>query len=443
MKGTKTEKTATDSSVSIDNIFRLDGRVPLEKAIPFGLQHILAMFLANISPILIVTGAAGLTFEQTARLVQTAMFIAGIATLVQLYPIWKIGAKLPIVMGVSFTFVAILSTVGATYGYATALGAILVGGIIEGFLGIFAKHWYKLIAPVVSSSVVVAIGFSLLGVGARSFGGGYVEDFGNPEHLFLGTFTLLSCLIFHAKAKGFWKQLSIFVGLMLGYIVAMFMGMVDLSGLWADGFFSFPQFMSYGLEFHSGAIISVTILFLVSATETIGDTTAMVSSGLNRDITEEEISGSIACDGFSSAISSLFGCLPVTSFSQNVGLIAMTKVVNRFTIMTGAVAMVLAGMFPPLGNFFASLPDAVLGGCTIMMFGNIVTSGMEMLAKAGFTQRNVTIAAMALSVGLGFTQLPELFHSFPQLVQDVFSTNCVAVVFVVALVLNLVMPKEK
>ena len=170
----------------------------------------------------------------------------------------------------------------------------------------------------------------------------------------------------------------------------------------------------------------------------------MVSTGLNRDITDKEISGSLACDGFASSISSLFGCPPVTSFSQNVGLVAMTKVVNRFTIMTGAMCMILAGLLPPVGNFFASLPESVLGGCTIMMFETILTSGMQMLAKAGFTQRNITIAALSLAIGIGFTSASEidLWHIFPEMVQSVFSANVVAVVFVASIILNIVLPKN-
>ena len=181
--------------------------------------------------------------------------------------------------------------------------------------------------------------------------------------------------------------------------------------------------MPYKPEFHLGAIVSVAIIFLVSAAETIGDTTAMVSGGLKRDITTKEITGSLACDGYASAFSALSGCPPVTSFSQNVGLIAMTKVVNRFTIMIGAVCMILAGLLPPVGNFFASLPDSVLGGCTIMMFGTILTSGIEMLSKAGFTQRNITIAALSISIGIGFTAASEteIWHIFPEILQSVFS----------------------
>lgn len=431
-------------TASVNNIYQLDGYVPVAKAVPFGLQHILAMFVSNLAPISIIAAAGGLSQNEIAILLQNAMFVAGIATLIQLYPLWKVGSKLPIVMGVSFTFVTVLSTVAVNYGYPAVIGAVLIGGIFEGTLGLLAKYWRRIIAPIVAASVVTAIGFSLFTVGARSFGGGYVEDFGSAENLLLGTITLAVCLLWNCLAKGYLKQLSVLAGLVVGYIVAIFMGKVDLSVIFADGLISLPKLLPYKPEFHLGAILSVCIIYLVSAAETIGDTTAMVSSGLNRDITDREISGSLACDGYSSTFSSLFGCPPVTSFSQNVGLIAMTKVVNRFTIMTGAVCMIIAGLLPPVGNFFASLPESVLGGCTIMMFGTILTSGMQMVAKCGFNQRNITIAALSLSVGIGFTTASEigLWHIFPEVVQSVFAANVVAVVFVTSIVLNLVLPKN-
>lgn len=364
------------AAASTQNIYQLDGKVPLLKEIPFGLQHILAMFVANLTPITLIGAASGLDHAQIAVLLQNAMFVAGIATLIQLYPIWKIGSRLPVVMGVSFTFVTILSYVGTTYGYPTVMGAVLIGGLIEGTLGLLAKYWRKIITPVVAASVVTAIGYSLFTVGTRSFGGGYTENFGSPQNLLLGTITLVACLLFNIFAKGYWKQLSVLAGLIIGYLVALAMGMVDLSGIFSGGYLSLPRLLPYFPEFNIGAIASVTIIFMVSAAETIGDTTAVVSGGLGREIQTSEISGSLACDGYASAISSLFGCPPVTSFSQNVGLVNMTGVVNRFTLMTGAVCMMLAGLLPPVGNFFASLPESVLGGCTLMMFGTIMVSGI-------------------------------------------------------------------
>lgn len=427
------------TKASIDNIYTLNGKVPLGHAVPFGLQHILAMFVANIAPIIIVANACKLSNGQIAMLIQSAMLIAGIGTLIQLFPIWRVGSGLPIVMGISFTFVSILCFIGTTYGYETIVGAVLVGGILEGTLGLFAKYWLKWISPIVAASVVTAIGFSLLSVGSASFGGGSgSENFGSVQNWIIGTVTLLSCILFNLFAKT-----------VVGFVRTC--GWIYSDGLYASGGFSalantsiiaFPHIMPFKMEFNLNAIVSVTLIFLVSATETIGDTSALASSGLNRDVTVKETTGSIACDGFVSALSACFGCLPITSFSQNVGLVAMTKVVNRFAIATGAVIMILAGIFPIFGAVLATLPDSVLGGCTIMMFGTIVVSGIQMIGKCGFTQRNITIAALSLSVGIGFTQVPEIFAIFPQIVQNVFAQNCVAVVFLVAVILNLVLPKN-
>lgn len=435
-----------NANCSISNIYKLDGRVPIGKDIPFGLQHILAMFVSNLAPITMIAGAAKVpvTGAELGMLLQNAMFAAGIATMIQLYPLWKIGSRLPVVMGVSFTFVTVLSTISANYGYPAVIGAVLIGGLFEGTLGLFAKYWRKIISPIVAASVVTAIGFSLFTVGARSFGGGYATDFGSVSNLLLGLITLATCLLWNMFAKGYLKRLSVLAGLIVGYIVAIFMGKVDLSMIMSGGIVALPHLLPIKPEFHAGAIMSACIIFLVSAAETIGDTSALVAGGLGREITGEEISGSLACDGYGSFISGLFGCPPVTSFSQNVGLVAMTKVVNRFTIMTGAVAMILAGLFPPIGNFFASLPQSVLGGCTIMMFGTILTSGMQMIANCGFTQRNITIVAMALSIGIGFTTTSEsgIWAEFSPVVQSVFSANVVAVVFVVAIIMNLILPKN-
>lgn len=401
-----------------DPIYDLDGKISVSKAIPFGLQYILAMFVANIAPILIVAGVVKMPVEQSGALVQSAMLVAGIGTLIQLYPIWRVGSGLPIVMGISFTFVSIACVIGAKYGYGGVMGAVLVGGLLEGFLGLGAKYWRRLIPPIVAATVVTSIGFSLLAVGANSFGGGFGNpNFGDAPYIIVGTITLVSCIAYNIFAKSFYKQLSVLFGLIVGYVVAYFMGMVNMSKLAEVKLIAIPQLMPFTMEFHPDAIFAFFLIFLVSATETIGDTSAMTAIGLRRDVKEKEISGSIVCDGLVSSLSSVFGCLPITSFSQNVGLIAMTKVVNRFAIMTGAVIMIMAGLFPALG--------------------------VQMIANCGYNTRNVTIASLALSIGIGFTQTPAIFKIFPDLIKNVFAENCVAVVFIVAMVLNIILPKEE
>ena len=430
---------------SMDNLYTLSGKVPFLKAIPYGLQHVLAMFVANITPVIIIAGACGLTSADTARLIQTAMIIAGIGTLVQLFPIWRVGAKLPIVMGISFTFVSVLCVIGAgDYGYEKIVGAVIVGGVVEALLGLLAKYWRKIITPIVSACVVTAIGFSLFSVGANSFGGGNgAADFGSWENWLLGGVTLICCIAFNILAKGHYKQLSVLFGLVVGYLFAICIGRVDFSALEGIGVLSLPKFLPVTPRFDISAIISLAVIYMVSATETIGDTSALASSALNREPTDREISGALACDGVVSSVSGLFGCISITSFSQNIGLVAMTKVINRFAIAAGAMIMILAGFFPAVGAILASLPEAVLGGCTIMMFGMIVISGIQMLGNCGFSQRNITIASLALSIGVGFTLVPDIFKNFPAMLQSIFAQNCVAIVFLVSIVLDLVIPKDK
>ncbi len=429
---------------TIDNLYQLDGRVPVAKALPFGLQHVLAMFVSNITPIMILANAIGLDNVTSGALIQNCMVIAGIGTLVQLYPIWRIGSRLPIVMGISFTFLSLAIGIAASQGMGSLIGAVIVGGFVEGVLGLFAVYWLKLIPHVVAATVVTAIGFSLLPIGANSFAGGQgAPDFGSTYNWIVGSVTLLSCLLCQVFARGFFRSLSVLVGLIVGYILALCMGMVDFAGITECSVFSLPKLLPFKPEFNLGAILSVVAIYLVSATETIGDTSALCNGALKRNPHKNEMGNAICCDGFVSSISGLFGCTPITSFSQNVGLSAMSGVVNRFTIATGAVVMILGGIFPAVGYVLTTIPQAVLGGCAIMMFGSILYAGFGMMARSGFSQRNMVIVSLSLSVGLGFTQASGMFDIFPEIVRTVFADNCVAVVFLLAVILNLILPKDK
>ncbi|MCI9604714.1 purine permease [Schaedlerella arabinosiphila] len=455
------------TTVSEENIYKLNGRVPLAKAIPFGLQHVLAMFVSNLAPVLIVCGAAvvrgtgeSLTAVEITRLLQCAMFVAGIGTCLQLYPIWKVGSKLPIVMGVSFTFLGSLLMIctNPDLGYEGMVGAVILGGIFEGLVGLSAKYWKRYLTPVVSACVVIAIGLSLLPVGMNSWGGGSgAETFGSWYHLLVGAFTLVVCLVSRYLLKGVYKNLNILVGLILGYIlagiftIAGIAPMIDFSGITKTigevGFFSIPRLVfltSHKPVFDIGAFFTIAIVFLVSAAETTGATTAVCTGTLGRDIKIEELQGSLAVDGFSSTISGCFGCLPLTSFSQNVGLVTMTGVINRFTILMGAMILILASLFPPLGAFFNSLPQSVLGGCTVMMFGSIMYEGMKMLKECEFDDRTMILVSLAFCIGVGLTQTDgNFFAAFPQAVGDIFNGNAVAGVFVVSLLLSFILPREK
>lgn len=425
------------------NLYQLDGRLPVAQAVPFGLQHVLAMFVSNITPIIILANVVGVSPAISAVLIQNCMIIAGIGTLIQLYPIWKIGSRLPIVMGISFTFLSLSISIATAQGMGVLMGAVIVGGIVEGLLGLFAKYWVKLVPHLVAATVVTAIGFSLLPIGANSFAGGQgAADFGSLNNWIVGSFTLLVCLGFQVFAKGFLRSLSVLFGLIAGYILALCMGMVNFSGFDNVGFVSLPKLLPFTPEFNIGAILSIIAIFFVSATETIGDTSALCNSALHRNPHKEELGASISCDGFVSSLAGLFGCTPITSFSQNVGLAAMSGVVNRFAIATGACIMILGGIFPAVGTLLTTIPQAVLGGCTIMMFGSIMFAGFGMMARCGFSDRNMIIVSLSLSVGLGFTQAAEMFAIFPQMFRTVFADNCVAVVFMLAVLLNLLLPNK-
>ena len=445
------ENNLKNNSLS-ENIYKLDGKVPFSTALTIGLQHVLAMFLSNVTPIIIITGLATLNGapipdELKTQLIQNAMFIAGISTLVQIFGIGKIGSRLPIVMGISFTFLSVAARKGLDYNII--MGSVIVGGLIEGFLGLLYKYWKRLISPVVASCVVIGIGISLLPVGTVSFCGGSTllytpnSDFGALKYWIVGSVTLITCIIAFTKFKSTLQALSPLMGLVIGCLVALPLGMIDCSGLSSSTLFSFPVIFPTGRPiFDLGNIISFLFIFLVSATETIGDTSAICYGTLNRELKEEEGSGSLACDGFSSTLAAMFGCSSTTSFSQNVGLINLTKVVNRYVVATGALILVLASLFPPLAVLLKAVPESVLGGCTIMMFGQIFISGIRMLYKNGITERNMIISSVSICLSVGFASQEKMFQFMPELIQKIFANNPVSIIFVVALLLDLLLPKD-
>ncbi|TCD55052.1 purine permease [Alloscardovia theropitheci] len=447
--------SAHDTHATSAALRQLDGKIPFWKGIPFGIQHVLAMFVANLTPIAIVAGAAKLPADQSAWIISSALLVAGLGTCLQLYPLWRIGGRLPIVTGISFTYVAAATIIAGdpNLGYGAVVGAVIVGGLIELILGLTAQYWKRFVSTIVSAVVVTTIGFSLLSTGATSFGGGSgSKDFGSWQNLTVATITLVACLAFQLLAKGVAKQLSVLFGLIVGYIIALIFtftgiapGMVDFSKFSGLDIVSLPHIaplMPFGIKFDINAIVTFALLYVVSSVEVLGNTSSLTQVGFNREPTERETAGAIAGDGLISTISGFFGALPLTSFAQNVGLVAMTKVVNRKVILSGGVILILASFFPGFAAVFNSLPQAVLGGCTIMMFGSIVLAGIQMIAKAGFTNRNITIVTLALTIGIGFTQATGIFQHFPQLFQSVFS-NAIAIAFVVALLLSWILPDEK
>ena len=451
--------------------FRFEGKMPLGQAIPLGLQHVLAMFVGNLTPLLIITGACGLAGSEFAglqvTLLQNAMLVAGLVTLVQLFPLGPIGGGVPIIMGTSSGFIGVFNSVAASMGggltaYGAMMGASILGGLFETVLGFFLKPLRKFFPSVVTGTVVLSIGLSLISVGVASFGGGSgATDFGSVENLLLAIFVLVVILAVKHTCKGFLGSSAILVGIVAGYIAAGIMGMVlPTTGVTAEGveytkawvlnwdtvaqakWFAIPELMPVEIVFDLRAILPVMIMFIVTAVETVGDISGVIMGGMDREATDKELSGGVACDGMGSTFAALFGVLPNTSFSQNVGLVSMTKVVNRTALATGAVFLVLCGLVPKLGALVSMMPQAVLGGAAVMMFSSIVVSGIQLITRGPLTPRNLSIVSVALGLGYGIGANTGILNQAPQAVQLIFGGSGIVPAALVAILLNIVLPKD-
>lgn len=425
-------------------IYQLDGKPRLKEALPLGVQHILAMFVGNVTPLIIISSALNMSLADKTALVQCAMFVSGIATLIQCYKLGPFGARLPIVMGTSFGFLPVATAIGAKYGYEAVLGACLIGGLVEMILGNGMKKLRKFFPPVVSGTVVLAMGISLLPTGIKYFAGGVgAPDFGSASNLFLGTIVLLTVLFFNQYTKGITSLASILIGLIIGYIIAIPMGKVDFSQLSTISMLSIPTPFKFGMAFHIDAIVAMVCMYLVSSVETVGHITAIAYDGVGREATDKEVSGGIMADGLGSIIASMFSILPNTSFGQNVGLIALTKVINRNVIALGAVFLILAGIFPQLGAVISLMPSSVLGGASIMMFAMIAVSGIKLITSEPLNNRNSTIVALSIGMGVGLSFVPDALANMPESIQLIFGDSGLVLVALIAVVLNVVLPKEE
>lgn len=425
-------------------IYQLDGIPPIGTAIPLGLQHVLAMFVGNVTPIIIISGALKLPVEQKAFLIQCAMLVAGIVSLVQAFPLGPIGAKLPIIMGTSFGFLAVCLSIATKYGLPGVLGAALVGGIFQIVLGFFLKHIRKFFPPIVTGVVLLTIGLSLIGTGMNYFAGGVgAKDFGSMQNLLLGTIVLITIVAVQYFAKGVVSKSSILIGLIVGYIVALMMGKISFASVGAASWFSIPMPLKFGFEFHLDAILSICVIYVVSTVETVGNVCGIAAGGIGRAATDREISGSVIADGVGSIFAALFNVLPNTSYGQNVGIITMTKIVNRFTVATGAIFLVVCGLFPKVGAIIAVMPTSVLGGAAVVMFSMMIVSGINQVTEEPLQGRNATILAIALGIGVGFAIVPNASKYFNPLIKMLFQGSGVAIAAALAILLNIILPKEK
>ena len=458
-------------SRNAENLFSLEGAVPLSKSLPIALQHLLAMFFGNLTPVLVLMGMVShpdpAVLENAIR---SACFIAGLATLLQLYPIARrIGSGLPAIAGLSFTFVGVMGIIASQYGLSTMFVSIIIAGFVIGLFGLLAKFWVRFIKSIVGTMVVIALGLYLIQVGAGQWfdtsnqalysansAGVLTYDLGLAwPYILCGGLALVSSMAFHLIAKGAWKNLYIFVGLAVGYIAALFFpGMIDWSYLSFHSFGDFlnvpmPVFvlMPFGAEsFNFGAIGLALLIFLVSYSESIGSFQSL-GGALNREVTSKELAGGLAANGFVSAVAGVFGTLPVAIYAQNVGVTTQTKAINRFATLPVAIALILVAFFPPIAKFLLTVPTCVIGGCMIYLFASILVIGFQMLSRLGWTTKNTIIAALSLGIGYGVTLLPELKTAGEgnQALQTTlqFFQNPTSNAFLLSLLLSYVIPEEK
>lgn len=432
------EKTTESMSV-----FDLNGVPTLGKAMPLGLQHVLAMIVGNVTPAIIIAGVVGLNTADRTLLVQCAMFIAGIATLLQLYPIGRIGSGLPVIMGVSFAYVPSLIAIGSQYGIAGIFGAQLVGGIAAMIVGIFIKPIRKYFPPLVAGTVVFTIGLSLYPIAINYIAGGVGSpNYGAFINWGIAMITLVVVLFCNQFTKGYTKLASILVGIVVGYVISILVRIVDFTPVKEAAWFAVPKPLHFGIEFYPSAIITMIIMYIVNSVQAVGDLSATTVGGMGREVTDKELSGGIIGNGLSSAIASLFGGLPTATYSQNVGIVAMTKVVSRFVLALAAGFILLGGFVPKFGAIMTTIPQSVLGGATITVFAMITMTGIKLIIQDELSGRNITIVGLAVALGMGITQVPQSLALFPSWVMMVFGSSAVVISTVVVFTLNLILPQK-
>ena len=428
---------------------------PLVKAVPLGIQHVLAMFVSNVTPAIIVCGAAGFgfgsdsaDFPQMIYMIQMSMFFAGIATLIQTIGIGPVGSRLPIVQGTSFAFIPIMIPLVAGKGVdaiAVLMGGIVAGGLFHAVLGLFIGKLRFALPPLVTGLVVTMIGLALVQVGIQYAAGG-VPAMDQPEYGSLRNWTMAGIVILVTLGlkfftKGMLSVSAVLIGLLVGYAAAFLMGEVSFGNVATAAPFALPNPLHFGLEFTVAAVIGFCLMSFVSAVETVGDVSGITKGGAGREATDTEIQGATYADGIGTAVSGLFGALPNTSFSQNVGLIAMTGVMSRGVVTIGAVFLILCGLVPKVGAVISSVPIEVLGGGVIVMFGMVVAAGISMLSDVNWNRRNMVIFAISLSLGLGLQLEPNALQYLPQTLR-VLATSGILPAALIAIVLNLVLPQE-
>ncbi len=427
------------------SVFELNGVPKLTQAFPLALQHVVAMIVGCVTPAIVIAEMAGLNEGDKVIFVQAALFIAAVSTLIQLFPLGgRIGSGLPVIMGVSFAYLPSMQAIVGNFDIATILGAQLIGGIVAVFVGIFVTKLRKLFPPLITGTVVFTIGLSLYPTAVKYMAGGQSSpNYGAWQNWLVAFITLAVVIALNHFAKGIMKLASILIGMIVGYIISGFFGMIDFSAVQGAGLFQVPRPMYFGMKFEVSAVVTMVLLFIINSVQAIGDLSATSGGGLDREPTDKELSGGIVGYGITNIFGAFFGGLPTATFSQNVGIVATTKVVNRVVLGLAAGIILLAGFIPKFSALLTTIPQCVLGGATISVFASIAMTGIKLVVQQPLTYRNTSIVGLSVALGMGITQCSDALAQLPAWVTTVFGKSPVVVTAIAAILLNVILPKDK
>ena len=432
-----------------EELFKVDGKTSVGETLPLALQHVVAMIVGCVTPAIIVASVAGLSEQDSVILIQAALTMSAITTLIQVFPLLRtgkiaIGSGLPVIMGISFAYVPTMQAIAGRFDIATILGAQIVGGIVAVFVGIFIKQIRKFFPPLITGTVVFAIGLSLYPTAINYMAGGASnESYGSWENWLVAIITLCIVTALNHYGKGIWKLASILIGIIAGYIISLFFGMVDFSAVVNASWFALPKPMHFGIKFEPSSCVAIGVLFAINSIQAIGDFSATTTGGLDRMPTDEELTGGIVGYGISNIFCAFFGGLPTATYSQNVGIVSTTKVVSRVVMGLAAVILLAAGLIPKFSSLLTTIPYCVLGGATISVFASITMTGIKLITTEPMDFRNTTVVGLAVAVGMGVTQANASLAQFPEWVTTIFGKSPVVLATIVAIVLNLTLPKAK
>lgn len=447
-------------------LFEYEAVPKMSQAFPLAIQHVVAMIVGCVTPALIVSSVAGLKSGSPEQilLVQSSLVFAAISTIIMVFPIpitknYHIGARLPMIIGVSFAYVSTMQSIArgpegtglGTQGLAIIFGAQVIGGIVAIIFGLAVEKIRKLFPPLIAGTVVFTVGLSLYPTAVRYMAGGStlysingeVVPFGSWQYWAVAFITLIAVIIFNQFTKGFLKLASILMGLIVGYIAAFFFGMINFTSVANAGIFQAPKLLPFGIEFDPSAAIAIALLFAVNSVQAIGDFSATTSGGMGRMPSDKELKCGITAYGLTNILSSIFGCLPTATYSQNVGIVATTKVINRIVFLIAAIIILVAGLFPKFSALLTTIPSCVLGGATIMVFASIAMTGIKLVFTENMGPRNTLIVGLAVALGMGTVQVGGALDTFPAWAKTVFGSSPVVIATCVAIILNVVLPKEE